>query len=331
MTITPVFVLSLPRSGSTLVQRVLAAHDGVATAAEPWVALPHVYALRSEGTYAEYGHALASRAIREFADRLDGGEGRYRRELRGFLERLYGAAADPDDRWFVDKTPRYHFIVEELFGLFPDARFVFLWRHPLAVVGSTVRTWANGKWMVDRWRTDLFEGVDHLTQAYRTYRDRAHGVRFEDLLTTSESWSAMTAYVGFPFDPHAIDRFAEVDVEARMGDPTGRRDWAALSTEPLDRWKTQVTTPWRKRWCREYLRWIGRERLAVMGYELDELLAELEHVPTRLGGMGSDITRTVYASSVRTGRATGGKLLWKASRGARSDAEAHEYGHTSSP
>jgi hypothetical protein len=76
MTVTPIFLLSLPRSGSTLVQRVLAAHDGVATAAEPWILLPQIYALRTEGAYAEYGHALATRAIGDFARNLDGGEQR---------------------------------------------------------------------------------------------------------------------------------------------------------------------------------------------------------------------------------------------------------------
>ena len=40
MSVTPVFIFSLPRSGSTLTQRVLTAHDGVASAAEPWVLLP---------------------------------------------------------------------------------------------------------------------------------------------------------------------------------------------------------------------------------------------------------------------------------------------------
>src|SRR5919107_2181016 len=41
---TPLFLLSLPRSGSTLAQRILAAHGGIATTSEPWILLPYLYA-----------------------------------------------------------------------------------------------------------------------------------------------------------------------------------------------------------------------------------------------------------------------------------------------
>ena len=36
----PIFLLSLPRSGSTLLHRMLASHPQVATLPEPWVPMP---------------------------------------------------------------------------------------------------------------------------------------------------------------------------------------------------------------------------------------------------------------------------------------------------
>jgi hypothetical protein len=39
------------------------------------------------------------------------------------------------------------------------------------------------------------------------------------------------------------------------------------------------------------LRWIGRERLALMGYDLDALLAELDALPMSLQYLGSDVGR----------------------------------------
>ena len=39
--------------------------------------------------------------------------------------------------------------------MFPDAKVIFLWRNPLAVVASIVETWTKGKWNVDRWQGDL--------------------------------------------------------------------------------------------------------------------------------------------------------------------------------
>lgn len=331
MTITPIFVLSLPRSGSTLVQRILAAHEGVATAPEPWIALPQVYALREGGAFTEYGHALATRAIRDFTTSLDGGEARYWLEVQAFISRLYEAASGPDDRWFVDKTPRYHFIADELFAMFPQARFVFIWRNPLSIVASTVRTWGHGRWMVDRWRVDLFDGLDRLVRAHQAHGERSHAVRYEDLLLQpEEAWPSLFDHVGIPFEPSSLAGFSGVDLEARMGDPTGRTEWASVSTEPLERWRSVISTPLRKRWCRNYLRWLGVERLSHMGYDLDELLDDLESTPTGLGSVGSDIMRSAYARGQRTGREVAGRLLWKGSRGGESHS-VYENGQTSRP
>src|SRR5688500_15750036 len=63
---TPLFLLSLPRSGSTLAQRILAAHEAIATASEPWILLPYLYTLRERGAYAEYNHRVLVRAVEDF-------------------------------------------------------------------------------------------------------------------------------------------------------------------------------------------------------------------------------------------------------------------------
>ena len=119
MSVTPIFLLSLPRSGSTLVQRVLAAHPQVATAAEPWVLLPHLYATRERGIAAEYTQPIAARAIAEFLRSLPNGERDYREALHDFVIDLYTRASSEGATYFLDKTPRYHYIVDDLLETFP--------------------------------------------------------------------------------------------------------------------------------------------------------------------------------------------------------------------
>src|SRR5665213_3086127 len=58
MPVRPIFIFSISRSGSTLLQRVLAAHPEVATVSEPWLLLPFVYSMRTEGVIADYVHPL---------------------------------------------------------------------------------------------------------------------------------------------------------------------------------------------------------------------------------------------------------------------------------
>ncbi|MFB6286927.1 MAG: sulfotransferase, partial [Candidatus Bipolaricaulia bacterium] len=85
--VKPLFLFSLPRSGSTLLQRVLASSSEVSTVPEPWILLP-LLGMRQEGTYAEYGHQPARRAIDEFVDRLDENAEGFDGELRRFVCRL---------------------------------------------------------------------------------------------------------------------------------------------------------------------------------------------------------------------------------------------------
>ena len=99
--------------------------------------------------------------------------------------------------------------------------------------------------------------------------------------------------------------------DARMGDPTGVKRYNTLSTEPLEKWKRTLAGPERKRWCRHYLRWIGEEHLTLMGYNLEELLAELDSVPTRWNKFGSDLVRSGYAATNRSGKRGAARLLWR--------------------
>jgi Sulfotransferase family len=159
MAINPIFIFSISRSGSTLVRRVIAAHNGVATVSEPWIPLPYLCALRSRGVRAEYEHGLMLTAIEDFCRELPAEEEDYRAELRSFVLRLYEKAADGEARSFLDKSPPYCLIAEEIMRLFPSGKFVFLWRNPLSIVASIIET--GEPWhptLPDRRRHELGDG-----------------------------------------------------------------------------------------------------------------------------------------------------------------------------
>lgn len=312
MTQSPLFLMSLPRSGSTLVQRVLAAHEEVSTAPEPWILLPQLYSMRETGAYTDYGQVPSSRAIREFAERLPGGRAAYEEELRNFALGLYRRASGGKGRYFLDKTPRYHFIAEDLHGLFPDARFIYLWRNPLAIVASISETWGGGRWTVDRWHTDLFDGLVNLTAAFEAHADTVISVRYEDLVSDpANAWPPLFDYLGLEFEPGLLTSFTRVEQEARMGDPTGTRDYQGLSTQPLEKWRRTLAGPVRRRWCRRYLEALGESRLALMGYDLGELLRSLDETAHGRGHVASDLARTTYARADRAGRRAAARLLWR--------------------
>src|SRR5215217_1222403 len=132
----PIFIFSLPRTGSTLLQRVLSAHNEVSSVAEPWVLLPLLYSLRKNGAYSEYGNNLMVSAVEDFCSELPNGRDDYLFEIRECVLRLYQKVSKSSDSpsYFLDKTPRYHLVADDIVQMFPDGKFILLWRHPLSVI-----------------------------------------------------------------------------------------------------------------------------------------------------------------------------------------------------
>lgn len=298
--LTPVFIFSLPRSGSTLLQRVLATHPDVATAAEPWILLPFLYTQRRKGVYAEYNHRKATQAIEDFSSGLPGGADEYRDAIREMALRLYRASAGSDARFFVDKTPRYHAIAPEIVRAFDGARFIFLWRNPLAIIASMIDTWGRGRWNIYEFDFDLYDGLEGLIEAQKLAGDDAIALRFRDLV--AESPGARTqvfARLGLSIEEARPDEQQDVPLPGRMGDRAGVQVYRQLSSEPRAKWTRTLASPLRKRWCRRYLCWIGRERLALMGFDLDALLRELDEAPTSWRTVPSDVWRMLFGKFVR--------------------------------
>jgi hypothetical protein len=299
MSVRPIFILSLPRSGSTLLQRMLATHPEVATSPEPWILLPQLYALRPYDAQAEYGHRTAARALHDFCDILPGGRAAYLEEVRRTVLALYELAADGATS-FIDKTPRYHLVVDDIMEMFPEARFIFLWRNPLAVAASMIDSFGSGRWNLDRYSLDLYGGLERLVAAQGRGDPRARSLRYEDLVADPDGTTASVfEFLGLAPAEDPATRFTEIDLAGRMGDRTGRKRYTSVTGESVDRWHETMGNPLRKRWCAGYLRFVGPDRLRAMGYDPAEVARELGAVRTGGALLASDAARRLYGYTHR--------------------------------
>jgi len=291
MGIKPIYIFSLPRSGSTLLQRAISESPRVSTAAEPWLLLPLFGMLREEGTYADYGYDLARRAISAFRDEMDSGA--FDDELRTFVLRLYERAAEAESTHFLDKTPRYHILSSAILDRFPTANAILLWRNPLAILASMMETWANGRWNLYRYTLDLYDGLQSLVTLAEQDRPNVLTVQYESLVTQPDvEYRRISDFLEIELDPPAS---APRAIDGELGDPT-QDQYAEVSTAPLTKWKKTLRNPVRKAWVRRYLRWIGKDRLRQMGYDLDTLFSDLDEVPASSEFLMTDIIRRSYGS-----------------------------------
>ncbi|MGI0500043.1 sulfotransferase family protein [Limnospira platensis CENA597] len=295
--VKPIFIFSLPRAGSTLMQRILGADPQIATATEPWILLPYLYTLKREGVGAEYSHWRLHQAVADFYGEFPRGKTDYLAEIRKLVLNLYTKLCQDNEQYFLDKTPRYHLIVKEVIQLFPDGKFIFLWRNPLSVAASIIQTFGLGYWNLRDYRIDLFDGLNNLIEASKMYDDRVLFVRYEDIIENPRrELSQVFAYLDLPFNPQIVSQFVRVDLKGNFGDPTGVKQYQSISKEPTEKWKQILNNPIRKGWSRRYLNWLGEERLSVMGYNLAQLMAELEESSGSMDKMPSDLKKIVLDS-----------------------------------
>jgi len=119
---TPVFLVGFPRSGTTLLDQFLDAHDGVEVLEEQPVLLPVRDALKQEGGYPQALGGLDVSRINEL------------RTL--YLRELEKAGVDPQAKIVINKLP-LNIIHAGLIGrIFPEARFILALRHPADAVLS---------------------------------------------------------------------------------------------------------------------------------------------------------------------------------------------------
>ena len=203
-----IFIISQPRSGSTLLQRILAGHPEIATAAETWLMLHPLYGTRKRGVSAEFNSVWAAHAVGEFLDNYAFGNATYDRGIRAFAQQVYGEAlACSGSRFFVDKTPRYFFVIPKLYRLFPRARFIFLLRNPMAVLYSEMNTYVKGKWpMLARFAPDLLDAPRRIIEGMELLGEGAIVVRYEELVAEPERQvRELCGRLGIDFHPEMID------------------------------------------------------------------------------------------------------------------------------
>lgn len=281
-----IFLISQPRSGSTLLQNVLRGHPRIDTLPEAWFMLHLLYGMRPEGLAAEYDASTAQRALTEYLSTVGGGRQLFIKSVRAAALSLYGGALQRSEKdLFLDKTPRYYLIAEELRETFPNARFVFLVRNPLAVLASMLHA-LRGDWTalrrIDRMH-DLITAPRNIARATMTLDERAALLRYEDFVGDVEgSLSQLFTQLDIDY-VEGLGRYRAF--VSALGDTKSVTRHTSPVTDYVDRWRTELRSPGRRALAMSYLDALGAELLERLGYSYRDLAHQLEagQLPRRDG------------------------------------------------
>ena len=269
-----VFLISQPRAGSTLLQRILGSHPDIHTVAEPWLMLHPLYALRTQGHTAEYESAKAQAALRTFLQTLPRGEDEYRYALRKMCVHLYGAAlAGSDGQLFLDKTPRYYLIIPELCQTFPRARFIILLRNPLAVLVSMLAAWTRWSLLsLHKYKEDLLRGPVLMLEGLDVLGDEVILIRYECLVQDPEvEVQRICDSLQIEFAPEILDYGQHGLPYWSLGDQQGVYNQTRPVALGSGRWMKALDDPQVWRLARDYLQTLGPLTVQRMGYSYEEM------------------------------------------------------------
>jgi hypothetical protein len=204
--------------------------------------------------------------------------------------------SDEKAKFFLDKTPRYHLIAQKIVDLFVDARVLILWRNPLSIMASIIETWGESRWNLHRYKVDFYRGLPHLVDLASEGRDNILSLRYEDLVAKKmETLDAICSHL--EIESQGL-RETLPTIKGKVGDPNQDK-YESISLASINKWRKVLTNPYRKTKARNYLQWVGEDRLSRMGYSYDRLVDDLEATPVTsqylLGDMIESVKGVVWS------------------------------------
>ncbi|MET0892105.1 MAG: sulfotransferase [Pseudoxanthomonas sp.] len=231
----PVFIVGLPRAGSTLLEQILSSHSAV----EGTMELPEITSitreLRGRG---EAGNAMPYHDVLESmdADALRALGERYLQHTR--IQRK------TDAPFFIDKMPNNFLHIGLIQLMLPNARIIDARRHPLACCFSGYKQhFARGQSFtyglddIGRYYADYVELMAHFDQVLP---GRVHRVIYEQMVDDTETQVRLLLdHCGLPFEEGCLRFFENTRAVRTASSEQVRRP---IYREGVDHWRN--FDPW---------------------------------------------------------------------------------------
>jgi GT2 family glycosyltransferase/Flp pilus assembly protein TadD len=183
-------------------------------------------------------------------------------------------------RIFIDKTPRYYYIIPELKKVFPKAKFILLLRNPLAVLSSVLHTWFENKpeaLIKSVNYLDVIKGPFLLSYGIKLLREEAIIVKYEDLVKNTENTiKGLCAKLGIIFQNEMLVYREKQKPNGRFGDSVGINKHVKAVSNYIDRWVVNLQSPTLYEFSMKYLETLGPDLFDQLGYRYEEIKSKIE-------------------------------------------------------
>ena len=235
--IKPIFIISMPRSGSTLLQKILMTSPDVSSVSEPWINLP-LSDIFDPHTKSWYNKTVALRALSDFTSTLNHNGIDLHEALGHFVVSMYSCIAEAGTTYFIDKTRRYYGIVPFLKTAFPNAKYIYLLRSPAEVLSSKIIKNDNRLPPLKYAMLDTITATKHIVEAINTDPD-SFTVKYTDLTDDTETTiRTLESYLSIKTE---VTKIAAVELRGTFGDQRARSS-SVIERSAQSDWTRTVST-----------------------------------------------------------------------------------------
>ena len=278
-----IFLVGSPRSGSTLLLRMLSSHSQILGRPEPHLLTPLAHlGYFDRVDKAPYDQLQAARSTREFVADLPGGEADYLDALRAYCDVLYGRMLGTSDKpYFLDKTPANALVLPFLAKVFPTAHFVILTRNPCSIWDSFAESFFDGDYEAARnFNPILLRYVPAIARFLREAPVPHVHVRYEDLVSDPDATlQRIYEHIGVTHEPDTVHYGKKSPEGGGLGDPIGVSQHNQPVTSSVEKWASHVAADLGKeRTLRDMVDALDPEDVATWGYDKSTLFDALGHV-----------------------------------------------------
>lgn len=281
-----VFLIGPPRSGTTMLERMLSSHSLIQGGPEPHILTPLAHlGVWAKVDKAPYDQILSAEAQKLFVEQLPNKENDYWKACRAYCDVLYSQylIAKGDKKICLDKTPAYSLVLPFIAKVYPDAKYIILTRHPLATFSSFANSFFDGDYKVANEHNPILNRyIPAIADFLRKKEVDIYHIRYEDLVKKpEEQFEQICAFLEIPFEPEAIDYGKSDDENHRqgLGDPLGVKQHSRPSTGSLKKWVEELSTdPDKLKMMQKIIDQIADEDLITFGYPKETLWKPMEEV-----------------------------------------------------
>jgi hypothetical protein len=285
----PIFILSQPRSGSTLLQKILTHHDQIHSTSECWFMLSLQSVWNCDGCLSFYGSRTASSAFVNMFSKEELSRESFLKAARLFAEQVYSDACEGESAvYFIDKTPRYFWIADDLIDIFPDAKFIFLYRNPVSVLSSMMNEWGEGgfKYM-QAYIDDLVHAPSMLLSANKRISSNSLTFKYETLINNPDRvLKELSIFLDLEVNSELLEGISQTKFSGSLGDRTGQAKYVdKLSNASINSWKNCVNSKLRKFIFMRVVKNIGLQTVSAMDYNYKEIIQEIDEIKHKFNAL----------------------------------------------